>query len=420
MSIIKNYDELNITDQRKIVLDLIEKALISVDTKNILDKSIKYEDNILYVNKDAYDMSLFKRIVVLGIGKGSSAIVSDLRKKMKNLKVKAFSIDVVASDDKRIDSVVGTHPLTSDINSNFTKNVIDILDDLDEEDLVISVICGGGSALFEYSEIPIDEKIDIDRKILQSGAGIYDMNTLRKHLSLVKGGNLAKIINPAKVISLIFSDVLGNDLSFIASGPLVYDSTTIKDAIKISKKFHIDVPLEYIKETPKEENIFNNINNYLLLTNDVPLQAMLEMAKELGIKSRIISEEVSGIARDIGCRLIEECRKGEILLAGGESSVVVRGQGRGGRNQELVAGAFGCIEENTIIVSFGTDGWDNYGFAGAIADKITVDNSKKKFLDVNVFLDDNNTYPFFKKLKSGIDTGKLSSNVSDLMIVYKF
>ncbi len=420
MGYIKNIKDLSKNNKRDVVLSLIEVALSSIDPSNVLNESINYSQGILTVQNQEFNLSKYKKIYLLGIGKGSSYLSSLINSKLEEHIEKGFVIDLIGESSKNIKTTIGTHPLPSATNFEFTKNVISEFQNLSSEDLVISIICGGGSSLFEYSSISLEDKIRVESELLHSGADIYEMNTLRKHLSLVKGGNLAKICYPATVINLIFSDVLGNDLSFIASGPLVYDETTREDAIKIVKKYSIDIDIEFIKETPKDKSIFIGVKNFLLLTNMTPLKAMENKAQQMGIKVSIFSDRVNGIARDLGCQLINKCHKGEILLAGGETTVVVKGKGMGGRNQEVVAGAFDCIKDNIIITSFGTDGWDNYLVAGAIADIDSIKRSKELSLDVKYYLDNNNTLPFFQSLEDTIDTGKLSSNVSDLMIVYKF
>jgi glycerate-2-kinase len=420
MSYIKNIKELSKNKQRSAVLSLVESAYKSIDPKNILDESILYNNGILTVQNQEFILSKYKKIYLLGIGKGSSYISDLINIKLEGAITKGFAIDLIKEDSKKIKTTIGSHPLPSEINFDFATKMISEFNGLSSEDLVITIICGGGSSLFEYSTIGLEDKIKVENQLLHSSADIYEINTLRKHISLVKGGNFAKICYPATVIDLVFSDVLGNDLSFIASGPMVYDETTKEDAINIAKKYQINIDEKYIKETPKDKDIFINVKNFLILTNMTPLRAMKKKAQDLGLDAFIYSDRVNGIARDLGCTLIENCPKGKILLAGGETTVLVKGKGLGGRNQEVVAGAFKCISKDVVICSFGSDGWDNYFLAGAIADSESISSAKKEFLEVDDFLKDNNTLPFFQKIGDGINTGKLPSNVSDLMIVYRF
>jgi len=297
---IKNIKELSRNSQRDTVLSLIEEALLSIDPNNILDESVKYLDGVLTIQNQEFNLSKYKKIYLLGIGKGSSYLSSLINSKLDGYINKGFVIDLTREDSKNIETTIGTHPLPSATNFEFSKKIISEFDNLSSDDLVISVICGGGSSLFEYSSISLEDKIRVESELLHSGADIYEMNTLRKHLSLVKGGNFAKICYPATVLNLIFSDVLGNDLSFIASGPLVYDETTRDDAIKIVEKYSIDVDINSIKETPKDKNIFIGVKNFLILTNMTPLNAMKKKAESMGIKASIFSDRVKGTAKDLG------------------------------------------------------------------------------------------------------------------------
>jgi glycerate 2-kinase len=230
--------------------------------------------------------------------------------------------------------------LPSRKNFLFTKKIIERFQGkLTKDDLVIVLVCGGGSAMLVYPKISLKKYIQVNQELLKSGANIYEMNTIRKHLDLVKGGGLLKILYPAKVISFIFSDVPGNDLSFIASGPTVKDKTKITDALKIIKKYKLkSVKKEDLIETPKEEKYFKNVRNILALSNLTALKAMKEKAESLGLKAKILTDNLKGDVKDVAKFLFQEIKKSKekILIAGGETTVKVKGKGKGGRNQELV------------------------------------------------------------------------------------
>jgi glycerate 2-kinase len=357
----------------------------------------------------------------------------------------------------------GTHPLPSRKNFLFTKKIIERFQGkLTKDDLVIVLVCGGGSAMLVYPKINLKKYIQVNQELLKSGANIYEMNTIRKHLDLVKGGGLLKILYPAKVISFIFSDVPGNDLSFIASGPTVKDKTKIGDALKIIKKYKLkSVRKEDLIETPKEEKYFKNVRNILALSNLTALKAMKEKAESLGFKAKILTDNLKGDVKDVAKFLFQEIKKSKekILIAGGETTVKVKGKGKGGRNQELVlwflqyTDLYGSKMDNTdnknqrlfaldpresayknnirvnprcnqsssayLIISLNSDGWDNTEFAGAIGDKITLEKAKKLKLDIDKFLENNDSFHFFQKTKDGIITGRLPINVADLILVWK-
>jgi len=271
--------------------------------------------------------------------------------------------------------------------------------------------------------INLDKLIEVNRALLRSGAAISEMNIVRKHLSSVKGGGLAKHLYPATVASLIFSDVPGNDLSVIASGPTQKDPSTLTDTKAVLEKYGLDKELfladSDFTETPKEDEYFKNVSNIIILSNQTVLNAMKKKEKELEYKAVIFTDRLEGDAHELGKMLIEKTHLGEILIAGGESTLKVKGHGKGGRNQTLVLSALDFIRDETIISSFGSDGQDFFYFAGALGDMQTIVKAHALQLDAKGFLDDDNSYEYWKRVGDGIFTDKLESNVSDLMIVAK-
>ncbi len=502
--IIKNFKSLTLNKERKIALEIVEAGLSALDYEKILhglngfitdqyglttDKFGFGTDQFGYkINKNPHKsvQNPYKSvgIYLIGFGKGSAKIADILRKKIKfkeiyvidveptdqcgfktdkhgstitdqfGFKTDKFGYKINKNPQKSVydphESVVvyfkGTHPLPSRKNFLFTKKITKRFQGkLTKDDLVIVLVCGGGSAMLVYPNIPLKKYIQVNQELLKSGANIYEMNTIRKHLDLVKGGGLLKVLYPAKVISFIFSDVPGNDLSFIASGPTVKDKTKIADALKIIKKYKLkSVKKEDLIETPKEEKYFKNVRNILALSNLTALKAMKEKAESLGIKAKILTDNLKGDVKDVAKFLFQEIKKSKekILIAGGETTVKVKGKGKGGRNQELVlwflkyTDLYGSKMDNTdnknqrssaldprksayVIISLNSDGWDNTEFAGAIGDKITLEKAKKLKLEIDNFLENNDSFHFFQKTKDGIITGRLPVNVADLIILYR-
>jgi len=411
--LIKNFKNLILSKERKIALEIIETGLSALDYKKNVYLS-KYD--IIRVNQSE-NLHQSAGIYLIGFGKGSAKIADILRKKINFKEI--YVIDIKGRYFR------GTHPLPSEKNFLFTKKLIERFEGkLTKKDLVIVLVCGGGSAMLIYPKIGLKRYIQVNQELLKSGANIYQMNTIRKHLDLVKGGGLVKILYPAKIISLIFSDVPGNDLSFIASGPTVKDKTKITDALRIIKKYKLkSVRKEDLIETPKEEKYFKKVKNILALSNLTALKAMKEKAKSFGLKAKILTDNLKGDVKDVAKFLLKEIKKSKenILLLGGETTVKVKGKGKGGRNQELVLWFLKYLEKNNfLIISLNSDGWDNTEFAGAIGDKITLEKAKKLKLDINKFLENNDSFHFFKKVNDGIITGRLPVNVADLIILYKF
>jgi len=375
---VKNFNELNTTPQRKIVLELIETAISAIQPEEVL-KDFKIDG-----------LEQYENIYLIGFGKGSARICKIIEQKLGDKLTEGYVIDVTPEQFTRIQGTVGSHPLPSQTNIDFTKKVVDrFKNNVGERDLVIVVVTGGGSALFELPTEgkTLEDLLKLDNELLKSGKTIEEMNAERKKLSKVKAGGLARLLTPAKVMGLIFSDVPGNNISTIASGPT---------------------------DDPSAEN-------KIMLSNKTALDAMQKRASELKVQSFIYFDAVQGEAKVVGAELLKAAKPNSILLAGGETTVTVHnGSGKGGRNQELVLGTLLNIDEQTVIASFDSDGWDNSEFAGAIGDFKTVQSAKKMGLGIQKFLDENNSFEFFEKTGDAIQTGRLPSNIADLMIIFKF
>ena len=256
---------------------------------------------------------------------------------------------------------------------------------------------------------------------MNAGADIFEMNCVRKHLSRVKGGQLAKIIYPAKLISLIFSDVPGDDLSTIASGPTVKDETTVREASAILAKHRIleklNLPSVKFVETPKDAKFFENTENILFVSAKTALRAMKDKAEDLGFDVKIFSQHFQGEAEKLASEIIiANNQKHQALLGAGESTVVVKGNGVGGRNQHLALAALLSISENQVLITLASDGHDNSESAGAIVDSSTLLRSKTLNLEPSIYLQNNDSFTFFEAVGDGIDTGLTGSNVADLVI----
>lgn len=424
MGYIKNYSELAFNESRGIVLDLIETAINSIQPQNALNKNFILKDAELKIQDKNINLKDYERVFLVGFGKGSAGISKLIEETLGDKLTKGFVIDTETAEFKKIELSIGTHPLPSRENIEFTQKVIENLSNLTEKDLVLVIICGGGSVMFEAPfNISLEKLIETNQELLHSGADIFEMNTIRKHLSKVKGGSFAKLLSPSRVLALIFSDVPGNDLSFIASGPTVMDKTSIGDALTIYKKYNLqnlNLTERNFIETPKNIGDFEKTDNILMLGNITALNAMKEKAESLGITAEIFSDKFQSDAELAGKALIKEAKNNSILLAGGETTVkVMNNQGKGGRNQEVVLASLYDLDDKTTIASFDSDGWDNSPVAGAIADINTLEKAKTLGINPEDYLKENNSLVFFKNLGDAIITDRLPSNVADLIIIYK-
>lgn len=429
--LIKNLESLTTSPARRAALEVIEAGLQAIQPERVVEQ-VEIEGGILRVQENRthlghsgldpesirIDLSNFDEVVLLGFGKGSARMAELLSLKLGTHLTRGWVIDVVGGEAEKIAFTIGTHPLPSETNVLFTRSVLQELKTLTEKTLVLVVVCGGGSALFEDPVVPMDTLIAVNQRLQKSGADIFAMNAVRKHISRVKGGGLAKALFPARVVSLLFSDVLGNDMTVIASGPTVLDKSTTEDAWNVVEKYQLGLKREDLVETPKEANCFERVSNTIVLSNMTALVAMQTAAEQLGYATRIVSDQLSGEAREVGEQLIRQAQAPGVFIWGGETTVTVKGKGMGGRNQEVVLGALPSLGDQ-IVVAINSDGWDNSEHAGAIGDHTTLTKAQEMGLTVDSFLANNNGYEFFQQVGGGIMTGRLPSNVGDLFLVVK-
>ncbi len=416
---IKNFDELATTPIRKDALEILEAGYDAISTEKVINSFVKIKDNILSIKNKKINLDNYKKIYFIGIGKCSADAGKVISQILGDRIFGGVIIDVKGVKLDRIQSHIGTHPLPSEENILATESIENILKKTTEDDLIITVISGGGSALLCLpNDIKCEMLIKITKELMDKGVDIEELNIVRKHLSLIQGGQFAKTAYPSEIVSLIFSDVPGNNISTIASGPTVMDTTTKETAEKILVKYNIltnyKLPDCEILETPKEEKYFEKVDNILLLTNETALSAMAEKARSLGYGASIVNTQIQGEARGTGEIIASASKPGMCMLYGGETTVVVRGNGKGGRSQELVLGALGNLKEDSVVVGAASDGWDNSDVAGAIGDRAFLEEANKKNLNISKFLDDNNSYEFFDIIGGHIKTGRIGSNVSDL------
>lgn len=416
---IKNFTELAETENRKLALEIAEAGYDAIDTEKVLIKAVSVENNFLKVQEKIFDLSLFKRIKVVGFGKASSIAAFTLEKILGDKIAQGATIGLHKIQCKIIDTFAGTHPRPSEENIFASKKIYDITEEANEEDLIIVIVSGGGSALLCYPESECVQGRELYDSFLKSGKTVIEINTVRKHLSLLKGGGLAKVAYPATVIGLIFSDVPGDNFENVASGPTYKDQTTVADAQKIIEQY--DLGNFDLMETPKEDKYFEKVFNFVLVSNETAVLAMKEKSEKLGFEVNIISSELYDTV-DVSLEKIFGAQKDNtIVLAAGEPKLEVSKKGgRGGRNlfMGLKAIASGKISENSVFISFASDGMDNSDAAGAIVDSETIIKIKKLNINIEDGLANFDAYSSFEKTKDLILTGPTGANVSDLMMLF--
>ncbi|HDH07297.1 MAG TPA: glycerate kinase [Thermoproteales archaeon] len=445
---IRNQDELieRFSGEVKDVIEVLEAGLKAADPFKAVLNNLRIEGSKLKISNLSFE---FKGIYVVGAGKASGKMAEAVEKILAD-KIRDGVVIVPRGTGSLYKLNIirvweGDHPIPSERSVEGSLKILEVLENVEEDDIVIALLSGGGSALMTLpvEGVSINDIQQVTNLLLKSGARIQEVNAVRKHLSRIKGGWLAKYAQPARVISLIISDVVGDDLDTIASGPTTPDPTTFKDAYQILVKYEIfnKVPQsvrEYIEkglrgevpETPKPgDPIFRKVYNKIVASNIISLKAMEEKARELGYNTLLLTSVLEGEAREAGkvfasiaLEVLERnipVKKPAFILAGGETTVTVRGRGRGGRNQEFVLGAALKIRnrKGVYIAALGSDGIDGItDAAGAIVDYKTAIIGEEKGLTIEKALKDNDSYTYLKRVGGLIFTGATGTNVNDLYV----
>lgn len=427
---IKNFEHIALSPERKEALEIIEEGLQSIDTRAVVHRSVQQFGEKIVIAGEEIVIQDRSKIFLVSIGKCGLEAAQEIARILGSHIHKGIVIDIHEGEiaHPEIRAYVGDHPFPSERNIHATKAMIDMLSGATERDIVIAVISGGGSSLLCQPEnLTCIEEEHIVESLFRGGAPIEKVNTVRKHLSLAKGGYLAKHAYPARVIAMIFSDVPGDNLEFVASGPTVRDTTTVEDAKRVLSEFGITAEHAYAEkgliETPKDPKFFANVKNVVVASNEIALHAMSDAARARGYGAMIRTKNFSGHARHIGAGIVSDLKtvpENTFLFYGGESTVVVKGSGKGGRNQEVALSALRFFEDNEMIVSIASDGKDNTEFAGGICDIMTKTHAAESGLDVWKYLNENNSFEFFRRTGDYIETGVTGSNVSDLVLGIRF
>jgi len=438
----------NIGKMRKQALKIFQAGLRAVDPVEAIIRHVTLNDNVLRIRDRRFNLKDYDRILVVGAGKA----VAPMAKAVEDLLGNHISDGVIVVKDEhglplnKIKVREASHPVPDARGVEGTEEILSLVEKAGARDLVICLISGGGSALLiaPVHDISLEDKQNTTKLLLACGATIHEFNAVRKHLSRAKGGRLAQMAYPATVTSLILSDVVGDDLDVIASGPTVPDSSTFDDAAQILKDFSIWDQLApavrnhlakgasgQIEDTPKSDNaVFQQCSQVLVGTNLQALKAAGREAQRLGYRPLILSSKVEGEAREVAkfyTAIAREALSSQnplkppvCVLAGGETTVTLTGEGRGGRNQEFALAAALTIAglDNVVVLSGGTDGTDGpTDAAGAIADGTTVARALEKGLDPKDFLRRNDSYNLFQKLEDLLMTGPTRTNVMDMYML---
>ncbi|OQB27269.1 MAG: putative hydroxypyruvate reductase [Chloroflexi bacterium ADurb.Bin180] len=431
------------------VEEIARAALAAADPRAAVQRSLRLEGDVLWVCGRAYSLSEYQRVYVVGAGKASAAMAVAVEQVLGN-RIAGGWVNVkdgyVASTSAVAIHEAG-HPLPDERSVVGSRQIVGLVDQATERDLILCLISGGGSALMTLpvEGITLADMSALTGSLLRSGATINEMNAVRKHLEQLKGGQLARLASPATVIALILSDVIGSPLDVIASGPTSPDESTYVDALSVLRKYDLiaTAPPSIVRhlergaagkvaETPKRgDRAFERVQNWIIASNEQAAEAAVAKARELGLHALLLSTFVEGEAREVARVLAGILREIDhsgrplarpaCLVAGGETTVTVRGSGLGGRNQELALAAVVPLAglSNVALLSLGTDGSDGpTDAAGAMTTGLTASRAAARELEPRAFLANNDAYHFFQPLGDLIKTGPTNTNVNDLVLLF--
>jgi len=436
------------TQLRKDAREIFLSGVKAVDPVNAVERNLQRQDERLIVGDQTYNLSDYEDVYVIGAGKASAAMAQPLENLLGD-RLKAGLVQVKykhAVPLKKILLNEAGHPVPDQAGFDGARKIIELMMKTSERDLVFCLISGGGSALLPSPAggLSMEDKQSTTQILLESGATIHEINAVRKHISLVKGGRLARLVYPSRLISLILSDVIGDNLDSIASGPTVPDNTTFNDCLRILEKYNIrdKIPssvLDHLEkgirgeleETPKvDDPVFRQTQNIIIGSNILAVQAAKAKADELGYNSLILSTFIEGETKDVAkvhAAIAKEIMSRDLpisrpacVISGGETTVTIRGKGLGGRNQEFALAAAIDVDgwKEVVVLSGGTDGTDGpTDAAGAIVDGSTVSRAESLGMDPEHYLRENDSYHFFQGLDDLLITGPTFTNVMDLRLV---
>lgn len=416
---IKNRDAVTTSEQRQTVLDVIEAGFDAINTETVIKNSVSINGDTLTVKGHDFDISNIDNIYLIGFGKVSCQAAAVLEEIFGKSIKQGVAIGLAPIACEYIQTYGGTHPHPSVKNVELSGKILDLSKKVTERDLVIVIVSGGGSALLCWPMQECEQANRLYQDFLTTGGNIKELNTVRKHISQLKGGGLAQKLYPAQIVGLIFSDVPGNSFDFIASGPTYKDTTSIADAQAVLDKYQLEGYV--LNETPTDSKYFEKVTNIPMVSNVDALEAMKKKAESLGIKSTILSTELYDSPAEIVDKFMQSIDDNSMLLAGGEPSAIVpKNGGTGGRCERLGIIMLSHLSNKDVFAAVASDGLDNGPAAGVIEDIDTRKRMETLKIDVKQFENNWHSLQFYQKTgKELLETGATGANVSDLIILYR-
>ena len=439
--LVGNISEPNFVKARRDILSAFNASLESIDPYKSVLNFVKVENGVLLVKSKAFELTNFDKIRLIAFGKASIKMAEAILSIIDVNEGVIISPEEGAHQFKNIEYIRGGHPIPDENSLKAGAAFLDLASKTTEKDLTIVLISGGGSALVEAPLISLDELQILTKTLMQRGADINELNTVRKHLSRIKGGRLLKKMK-GTVLSFIIADVIKDPLDVIASGPTFYDSSTYSDALSVLKKYELEEEFKDVKsifergargeleETLKVDDKINcSFENFLVATNSIATKTIANFLHSEGYSILYLGSSIEGIAAEVAkviAGIGHSVSIGDIplklpaaIVFGGETTVVVKGDGIGGRNTEFALQIANLIKTyNFVFASIGTDGIDGVSpAAGAISDSLTIQRANAMGLDPKAYLRRNDSYTFFEKLGDAIITDRTGTNVADVAVL---
>jgi hydroxypyruvate reductase len=442
------------SSHRSAICSVLQAAMDSVEPTGAVKRNVTLDNNALRVGSARYDLASVDRLCVVGAGKAAGPMALALNEILQEriccgLVVSKHGLSDQSMDTGQVEIVTAAHPVPDAAGVAAASRLAQLAGEMGERDMVLTVISGGASALLPLpaTGLVLEDLQLTTELLLSSGATILELNTVRKHLSAIKGGQLARMISPGRTVGLILSDVVGDPLDAIGSGPTAPDPTSFSDAVAILRRYNLgtQVPVAVrthlfrgssgkIADTPgTKDPVFNLVQNTIVASNRHAAEAAAQTARKHGLNAQVITTTLEGEAREAGkkaARLAKELAehgrpipRPACLVLGGETTVTVRGKGKGGRNQELALAAAMGLEglEDVLLVALATDGEDGpTEAAGGVAVSQTISLARAKGMDPVRFLENNDSYSFFHALDDLIQMGPTLTNVADLVLIFAF
>ena len=412
---IQNFDALATDTARTDALHILEAGFDCISTERIIGRQVSVSDDAIVVRGQTFDIRPFKSIYLVGFGKGSCTAVYEMYKILNTRLKKTVVIDrsVLTTCPVEIEAFAGTHPLPSEANVQATKVITAVAEGAGADDLVLVVVAGGGSSLLIASEEELEQNMRLFKAAERVGATIAEINLVRKHISSLKGGGLAKMLYPSTVLGLVFSDIVGGHPEEVASGPTYFDTTTIADAKTVLDKHGLGNDFK-LQDTPKDTKYFEKVTNIVLISNEDAIHAMAESAMTMGYTSVVVPEPVYTEPAETLKNMFSRAAPGSVVFAGGEVRYSVpEDHGKGGRCQYLALEALNVLRPHDVFVAAASDGRDNSDKAGAIVDEGTIRRVEEKKIDLEACRRRLDTVALFEQTGDEIVTGPTEANVSD-------